>query len=449
MLDITVHTRSLAYDLQLPCTIPVQRITADVIAWINAYASDDSGLDPHRKYSLETTTGESLQESGTLAALNIRHGTHLHLREVDDAPRPIPVIEDIGTYLEDNHGSGRSRATFGGIRSASANIANVVVPIILAVAVVVPPVPPSAVTAARLVVLAAALIAIVGSFMGLARGWITQQRLAGILLGGTAVTACGALWLLHDPAPATTAEIILGTLFLAVAVIHIFSPTHRTILLAGEIFLLSSMLALGISPAGSYFPSATACYVVMGLTVIVFVNASPISVILAGIPTPKFPSKTNTYVIDVIRGHGTPDLPTVREKTRYAVEYIAGIITGLGAFHAAAAYIVISHSGGRVLALCLASAFPIIYITATFNYTLASKHSALWMPAPPLPGGPLTWTDGVWRGDILDPSVSGRKTKPLHHLGFWESHPRRESVCTVVTLGRPAGHRASSVNIHL
>ena len=88
MLDVTVHTRSLAYDLQLPCTIPVQRITADVIAWINAYASDDSGLDPHRKYSLETTTGESLQESGTLAGLNIRHGTHLHLKEVDDAPQP-------------------------------------------------------------------------------------------------------------------------------------------------------------------------------------------------------------------------------------------------------------------------------------------------------------------------------------------------------------------------
>ena len=226
-------------------------------------------------------------------------------------------------------------------------------------------------TAARLVVLAAALIAIVGSFMGLARGWITQQRLAGILLGGTAVTACGALWLLHDPAPATTAEIILGTLFLAVAVIHIFSAAHRTILLAGEVFLLSSMVAVCISRAEGYWPSPAACYVVLGLTVIVFVNASPISVILAGIPTPKFPSKTNTYVIDVIRGHDTPDLPTVREKTRYAVEYIAGIIIGLGAFHAAAAYIVISHSGGRVLALCLASAFPIIYITATFNYTLA------------------------------------------------------------------------------
>jgi type VII secretion integral membrane protein EccD len=382
------HVTVMAPTARMDVALPVDLTVAELVAMLTDLAEEVGGQPgarsggPPGSWCLAAVAGAELPPDATLASLGVLDGDLLRLRRRSENPPP-PVFDDpvdavaqtirpaAGDPGFGDPGSGdpgfwgdpgrgftaeplvvrpwddRGRRTAGLIGCGAAG------PLAAVLIAGVRGLGPAASPAASVL----AAIAAAAALTGAARTVRTDSAAAAVLaMGAVPLAACAGFAALPDPPGA--GHLLVGVALAAasaaggLALLGTAAPGLVAVALAGGITAFAGLLALFVellTPAGA---GAVVATIAVGL-----LPALPrISTRLAGLPAPVVPT-TSAEMFLADQQWEAADPERIRERSRLAHTYLAGLVLGATAVAGVGA-VVASSYGGRV-----GSAFAAIVVT--------------------------------------------------------------------------------------
>ena len=382
VFDVTIHTDKKTFDMQLPGDIPMQRLIPEIIKMIpetdeqeTPSAVRDESVSAN--YTFSTINGEKVSIDQILKTYaTTDRATHLYFTTETNKQKPEPVIEEIGDSVAYTQHR-LNNIEYDGIVTTIKNVAAIIIPIIWTALVIVPP------TAALNNLYARSGISIV-SFMFIAfasgcakKNIINNKQLATTIAGGVLVTCTAILAEFSAVGISTYVGISAAGLFIASAATAILTRAYRPWLVAFAAAALPvCVVVLAVPHVTSIYDSRIA-YILMVVMLVALVNTEPIAAVLTGIKAPNYPSRTNSYIADIIAAATPPDFTMLRPKTLHAASVTTGLIIACAVIHAFTCFSVIKVNKDGLGPIILSASLALIYITRSFNYTLNAHVTAL------------------------------------------------------------------------